>query len=140
MDDNDLVIPPNRESARRESRASNRTKALHRALPILLILLVAAILRFRGLDWDEGHWLHPDERQIFFVVSDLGWPDSETQAFSSDSPLNPHFFAYGSLPIYLLKLVIAVLRPLWAALGDDANMHLIARPLAALTVHDELGL
>ena len=109
-----------------------RNEALRRALPILLILLVAAALRFRGLNWDEGHWLHPDERKIFFVVSDLGWPESAAQALVPESPLNPHFFAYGSLPIYLLKLVIAALKPLWPALRDDANMHLIARPLAAL--------
>jgi hypothetical protein len=111
---------------------SSRGKSLRRALPILLILIVAAALRFRGLNWDEGQWLHPDERQIFFVVSDLGWPESAAQALSPESPLNPHFFAYGSLPIYLLKLVIAVLKPLWPALRDDGNMHLIARPLAVL--------
>ena len=133
MEDSDPGIPLGQESASRDSRSSDRTDALRQALPILLILLVAAALRFRGLNWDEGHWLHPDERQIFFVVSDLGWPDSVSQAFSADSPLNPHFFAYGSLPIYLLKLVIAVLKPLWPALRDDANMHLIARPLAALS-------
>ena len=93
---------------------------------------MAAVLRFRGLNWDDGHWLHPDERQIFFVVMELDWPSSLAEALSPDSPLNPHFFAYGSLPIYLLKLVVTVLQPLWPALRDEGNMHLIARPLAVL--------
>ncbi len=132
MEDNGPAPPPGQERAPRESKLSNRGEAFRRALPVLLILLVAAALRFRGLNWDEGHWLHPDERQIFFVVMDLDWPESIAQALTPDSPLNPHFFAYGSLPIYLLKLVIAALKPLWPALRDDANMHLIARPLAAL--------
>jgi 4-amino-4-deoxy-L-arabinose transferase-like glycosyltransferase len=93
---------------------------------------VAATLRFRGLNWDDGHWLHPDERQIFFVVMELDWPSSLAEALSPDSPLNPDFFAYGSLPIYLLKLVVTVLQPLWPALRDEGNMHLVARPLAVL--------
>jgi 4-amino-4-deoxy-L-arabinose transferase-like glycosyltransferase len=120
------------EPAPWKSKLSNRGDSLRQALPILLLLIVAAALRFRGLNWDDGYWLHPDERQIFFVVTDLHWPESLAQALSSESPLNPHFFAYGSLPIYLLKLVLAVLKPLWPALRDDGNMHLIARPLAML--------
>ncbi|MDQ2830739.1 MAG: hypothetical protein M3Y74_17045, partial [Chloroflexota bacterium] len=31
------------------------------ALPILVILVVAAILRIYGYNWDEGANLHPDE-------------------------------------------------------------------------------
>ncbi len=114
-----------------KARFSSWGKSLCQALPILLILAVAATLRFWGLNWDDGHWLHPDERQIFFVVEDLGWPSSLSEALSPDSPLNPDFFAYGSLPIYLLKLAITLLQPLWPAIRDDGNMHLIARPLAA---------
>ena len=97
-----------------------------------LILLGSAALRFYGLNWDEGHWLHPDERQIYFVVGGLGLPRSPAQALGPDSPLNPHFFAYGSLPIYLLGAVAALLRPLWPALRDPDNLHLVGRPLAAL--------
>jgi len=93
---------------------------------------VAAALRFQGLNWDDGHWLHPDERKIFFVVLDLDWPNSLAEALSPDSPLNPQFFAYGSLPIYLLKLAVTALQPVWPALRDEGNIHLIARPLAAL--------
>lgn len=101
-------------------------------LLLVLILALGAGLRLYGLDWDDGHWLHPDERQIYFVTLGLDWPHSLTEALSPDSPLNPQFFAYGSLPFYLLKLVAAVLAPLWPALRDPDNLHLAGRPLAVL--------
>jgi 4-amino-4-deoxy-L-arabinose transferase-like glycosyltransferase len=133
LGENVPVVHPAREPASWKGRLLNGARAFRQALPIILILVVAAALRFRGLNWDDGHWLHPDERQIFFVVLDLDWPSSLAEALSPDSPLNPHFFAYGSLPIYLLKLVVTVLQPLWPALRDEGNIHLIARPLAVLS-------
>ena len=132
MGENSPVVHPAQESTAQGDRLRSSAIALRQALPLILILVMAAALRFRGLDWDDGHWLHPDERKIFFVVLDLDWPESWAEALSPDSPLNPQFFAYGSLPIYLLKLVVTVLQPVWSALRDGGNIHLIARPLAAL--------
>jgi hypothetical protein len=102
-------------------------------LPLVLILSVAAVLRLYGLNWDDGQWLHPDERQIYFVVMGLSWPHSLAEALSPSSPLNPNFFAYGSLPIYLLKLVATLLQPLWPALRMVDNLHFVGRPLAVLS-------
>lgn len=99
-------------------------------LGLALILLAGAALRLHGLDWDGGQWLHPDERQIYFVTMELGWPSSLAEALSPASPLNPGFFAYGSLPFYLLKLVTALVAPVWPTLGDPDNLHLIGRCLA----------
>jgi hypothetical protein len=106
-------------------------KARWEALGLVLILLSGAALRFYGLNWDEGHWLHPDERQIYFVTVGLDWPSSLTEALSPSSPLNPGFFAYGSLPFYLLKLVSVLPARLWPALGNSENLHLIGRSLSA---------
>lgn len=107
--------------------------AAHRqGLLLGLILAAGAALRLYGLEWDGGHWLHPDERQIYFVALDLGWPGSLSEALSAASPLNPGFFAYGSLPIYLLRLVAGLLAPLSPLLRDPDNLHLVGRPLAAL--------
>ena len=78
-------------------------------LVLTFVLCAAAALRLYGLDWDGGHWLHPDERQIYFVTLALGWPESLAQSLSAASPLNPGFFAYGSLPIYGLGLFANVL-------------------------------
>ncbi|MGC9332720.1 MAG: hypothetical protein ACP5JJ_01115, partial [Anaerolineae bacterium] len=96
-----------------------------------LILAVGAALRLYGLNWDQGHWLQPDERQIYFIALALDWPTSLAEALSPASPLNPRFFAYGSLPIYLVRLFSALLAPLWPALGDPDNLHVAGRLLAA---------
>jgi hypothetical protein len=120
---------------RSESRADHRRTRLRPSRGTLLltaILIAAAALRLFGLNWDDGQWIHPDERQIYFVVGGLDWPHSLAEALSPDSPLNPKFFAYGSLPIYLLKLVAALLAPLWPSLRHDSNLHLVGRPLAVL--------
>jgi 4-amino-4-deoxy-L-arabinose transferase-like glycosyltransferase len=101
-------------------------------LALALILAAAAALRLYGLNWDGGQWLHPDERRIYFVVLGLDWPHSLAEALSPSSPLNPGFFAYGSLPFYLLKLAVTLLQPVFPALGDPGNLHLLGRPLAAL--------
>ena len=75
------------------------------AAPAVLagLLVVAFLLRIYGLDWDRGHYFHPDERQILMVASALSWPRDPLLVFSASSPLNPRFFAYGSFPIYLLR-------------------------------------
>jgi len=74
------------------------------------ILAVAAALRFAGLDWDRGILAHPDERRILMVVAGLRWPSPWDWGLvlGPRSPLNPRFFAYGSLPIYLLRLLGAL--------------------------------
>lgn len=120
-------------SGARPPKSRRLWRSVGKTLPLLLILAISAALRLYGLNWDSGHWLHPDERQIYFVTISLGWPHSLAAALSPDSPLNPHFFAYGSLPIYVLKLVAALVAPLWSALHHPDNLHLIGRPLAALT-------
>jgi YYY domain-containing protein len=100
---------------------------LHRPL-LILLLVVGAALRLYGNNWDDNHHLHPDERQITMVVSRLGmplleqWlsfftppplssPSEENPNFfdPETSTLNPHFFAYGSLPFYMLRLATHLL-------------------------------
>lgn len=83
------------------------------------ILVMALTLRVVGVNWDDGQHLHPDERQITFVVNKLAFPWPPDGALLLDaqaSPLNPHFFSYGSLPLYGLALVgAAVARAGWLA-------------------------
>ncbi len=73
---------------------------------LFLILVSGFALRVYGLNWDQGAHLHPDERMIVMVAEGLSWPVpfSWQAIFSPQSPLNPNFFAYGSLPLYLLKI------------------------------------
>ena len=48
--------------------------ALDRALAAVgdrwTLLLVAALFRFNGLDWDSNQTLHPDERFLISVTND----------------------------------------------------------------------
>src|ERR1700736_3518417 len=57
---------------------------------LLLLTIVAFFLHFYNLNWGAPFYFHPDERNIASSVSQLAYPKQ----------MNPHFFAYGSLPIY----------------------------------------
>src|SRR5579875_1567067 len=81
-----------------------------RPLALCGLALLGFALRLYGLNWDQGNSFQPDERQILFHVTTLAWPVSLAQLFNpAQSPLNPHFFAYGSFPLYLLALLAAAL-------------------------------
>ena len=57
---------------------------------LLLILFVAAGLRFYGLDWDEGQHAHPDERWIAMVAPTITWPRQPAKLLDPRrSTLNP---------------------------------------------------
>src|SRR5258706_11916075 len=61
-------------------------------LLLALLMIVGALLRFYNIDWGDPFYFHPDERNIASSISQLVFPIQ----------LNPHFFAYGSFPIYLI--------------------------------------
>ncbi len=81
-----------------------------------LILIVAAILRFSGVNWDDGHNQHPDERFIVMVTQALGLPRGVGEYFdTARSPLNPYNrgfdgFAYGTLPVFVVKALSIALK------------------------------
>ena len=86
------------------------TKAMWTILGIAIFLLAAA-LRFYGLNWDEGfnYTPHPDERAILMKVMELSPVQEMNSFFDKDSSsLNPKWFAYGSFPLYLLKFTYAI--------------------------------
>lgn len=60
----------------------------------LVFLFLAIITRFYDISWGAPFFFHPDERNIAASISQLHFP----------LQLNPHFFAYGSLPIYTAYL------------------------------------
>ncbi|HEY4876358.1 MAG TPA: glycosyltransferase family 39 protein [Puia sp.] len=62
--------------------------------PIILLFLtvIGALLHFYNVNWGAPFYFHPDERNIASAVTQLSFPDQ----------MNPHFFAYGSLPIYAI--------------------------------------
>ena len=73
------------------------------ASPRWLLLAVAAfaiVIRLVGLNFDQNHFFHPDERAIGDAILKLSFHPFQ---------LNPHFFAYGSLPFYLTKALSSLL-------------------------------
>lgn len=66
-------------------------------------MFVGAFLRFFNPLWDNGLFLHPDER-LFVNAASLSLPKNFIDFFSPSSPLNPHMFYYGSLLLYVYKL------------------------------------
>lgn len=94
-----------------------------------LVLLVAAVFRFTGIDWDDYHHYHPDERYITWVATTIERPSDWQTAFSpNQSSFNPFYwppeaasegiqvpqdtprdFAYGHVPLYLGVLTTRLL-------------------------------
>ena len=105
--------------------------------PLFLLLTVAvgAALRLYGLNWDRGNLFHPDERMIMMVVKgelSLPRPIDWGRLLTPESPLNPRFFSYGSLPLYLLKMVTNFLSLRWRAFSEYKYMCLVGRAISAL--------
>jgi len=82
---------------------------------LFLILIFAFSLRLYGINWDQCFHLHPDERMLIMV----------TDRISFFNNLNPDFFNYGSLPIYLLKGITQLLDYLFKTQLSHYNGMLI---------------
>ena len=103
-----------------------------RPLALCGLALLGFALRLYGLNWDQGNSFQPDERQILFHVTTLAWPVSLAQFLNpAQSPLNPHFFAYGSFPLYLLALLGSLLSHISPALRSFTGLTLVGRALSA---------
>jgi hypothetical protein len=89
-------------------------------LIIFFILLIGVTFRFYNPNWDSGHFFHPDERNIANSVGQIKF----------FSQMNPHFFAYGSFPIYLYRAtgeLINILTKTTDWTGDWAKINIIGR-------------
>jgi 4-amino-4-deoxy-L-arabinose transferase-like glycosyltransferase/DNA-binding beta-propeller fold protein YncE len=96
--------------------------SLNRRWLAILFLFAVSVRLFR-VDWDQHHFFHPDERAIGFAVERLSF---------SPLQLNPHFFAYGSLTLYVIKIVtsfLGIFRQSWR--GYDASIF-AGREISAL--------
>src|SRR5215207_9487510 len=103
-------------------------------IALVIILIAAAWLRFHGLNWDEGHHLHPNERFLSTVTNNLQWPQNLDSYFDPDvSTLSPYslpdmgLYVYGTLPVYVVK---------WTAILLERNNYdeitLIGRTMSGL--------
>ena len=104
-------------------------------LSISAIILVALGLRLYGINWDQGHGFHPDERSLYMqadcmyrilthhstyhdcaIFGDFpnikpGIPTLGIFFDAAQSPLNPHWFPLGSIFIYLIVFIRLLLSP-----------------------------
>ncbi len=82
----------------------------HIAWAFLFLALVYT--RFVGLDWGLPFPMHPDEWNMARSVQELGCIPGQWSAC-----FDPHFYAYGQLPLYVARILIAVFRPLFGVSG-----------------------
>lgn len=117
------------------------------ALPALVaIIALAFVIRISGIDWDQGRYLHPDERHIVADVLvgriEFGWPPSWSWLDPETSPINPRplrddgtysGFAYGTLPVYAVDIIGNVLeRVTGIDWGSYERSQYIGRALSIL--------
>jgi len=130
-------------------------------IPLLAaILLLTAVLRFTGLNWDEGLWIHPDEGHMRMITAIIHWPADPSLYFDAlHSPLNSfnqgQSYSYGTLPLFLVRLAAEGLdrgcgdtpnrlmaavagliatesMPCWPGLFTNSLSSLVGRALSAL--------
>jgi YYY domain-containing protein len=91
---------------------------------LLGALFVASLaVRLFGLDFDQSHWFHPDERRIAEAVLQLSFRPLQ---------LNPHFFAYGSFPLYVTKVAASTFSAVAPGSTAYESTILAGRALSAL--------
>src|SRR3989344_2659877 len=101
--------------------------SLSTKLILIAVFIIAAMLRLYGINWDQGHNLHPDERAIILTVLRLQPPIDLASFLSPTSLWNPHFFAYGSFPMYLLYFAAQKATLLDTRFADYDHIALVGR-------------
>jgi len=121
---------------------TTRAKRIPRKLPImpwvwnvllLGILLIGAYFRFTGIEWDDNHHLHPDERFLTMVESSITPVKTLSEYFdTANSSLNPNnrgynFYVYGTLPIFIVRYVAQ-----WLGQTGYDQIHVVGRVLSGV--------
>lgn len=100
---------------------------------LLLIFFISLFIRTTGLNWDQGQHLHPDERFLTMVASNIKLPKNIFEYFNtSASPLNPanknySFYVYGTFPLLISRTVAEILK-----LTSYDQIFLVGRVLSAI--------
>jgi hypothetical protein len=98
-----------------------------------LIVALAFAARIYNVNWDENTHLHPDERGLTMVATNVKLPSSPAEYLSQEkSPLNPYnagsnSYVYGNLPLTLTKVAAVI-----ADREDYDRVVLVGRFLSAL--------
>ncbi len=101
-------------------------------LILIAIVLLGAFFRFYDINWDQGQHLHPDERFLTMVGTDMKVPHNVatylTPQFSSMNPANigHSFYVYGTFPVIFNKLLA-----IYSGADTYDNFSLLGRLLSA---------
>jgi hypothetical protein len=93
---------------------------------LFLIILLAGVFRFTGINWDDNAHLHPDERYMTMVAIAIEWPrDFKEYLDPQTSPLSPANndfgnYIYGTFPLFFVKYIAERLD-----MGDYTNLTLV---------------
>ena len=110
-----------------------------------LLFITLLLTRFVGLDWGAPYAMHPDEWNIARSLQQLtcALPSSAFDFQLWQECLNPHFYAYGQVTIYLGRLLVEMSRLYTGVIGDvqlsEAILALRALSAAASTAAVLLG-
>lgn len=99
---------------------------------LFFIIIIAFYFRTFNTNWDSNYYFHPDERAIVMFASPLNLPSSLKEFFSIESPLNPHFFAYGNMPLYLLRGIGEIFSYINPVFKEYGGLHIIGRFINAI--------
>jgi len=94
-------------------------------LILIVLITLGSIFRFYNLFWGAPFYFHPDERNIAHAISQL----------ILGTNFNPHFFAYGSLPIYVsFFLGLVSQSPLIDTLTFEKAIHILRMISSLLSI------
>lgn len=118
-----LPISKNQYYQMGKNRNNTSRKRRFEYLPLVVVVAVGFLLRLYGINWDQGWHFHPDERMLMIVA----------ERISFFSNLNPDFFNYGSLPIYILSGVGAILEiVLKKPIANYQNLLYVGRNISVI--------
>lgn len=101
---------------------------------LLCILLGGAAFRLTGIDWGEYTYLHPDERFLVWVGTDISPVQNMAEYFdTAHSSLNPvnrghGFYVYGTLPMFATRYLV---QAIYGHSGFN-EMTNVGRPFSAV--------
>lgn len=99
---------------------------------LFFIILIAFFFRFYNTNWDQNTHLHPDERAIVMYSMPLKIPSTLSEFLSPQSSWNPHFFAYGSFPLYLLKISSETFSYIFPTITTYDGITILGRTISGL--------
>ncbi len=73
---------------------------------ILVLIFCAVYSRLVGISWGLPYPLHPDERNMADAVQRLQCDTQRLELSNLKDCLNPQFYAYGQLPLYIAYFLI----------------------------------